>query len=464
MDARLEIHSLGDLTFSQGDRAIMGFSGPEAEAMLIYFARTGNAHSISKLAGMFSSRLDLDLAFSSLEDLVGAYVDITSETAGMNTSSQYWLDANEMEELLKDAQRQWIQNGKWTDKIVQIVGRAMKSYEGDFLEKLDLRESSGLASWVLEERGRLRWQALDVLGKVVEHYVALSAESYSGIRHPCYTGLEYVSHALLIDPLHEAMHRHNMMLLARLGERDRALAHYKRCCQVLMDKLGQQPQPATTELFQQIQSGKIKPSPGKKAKEKTVIYRAENDSSSALSDEEYLLRKNLPESSEIVKIAPEPEVEEIFCRHCKREMAVASLICEHCGQVQMKDTDAGVRDTALFERNSILILHFGGIKEPIPIQIPADGEVILGRSLSWSWQDKSQAVDLAAVGGQRSGVSRKHASLQRSGNTLTIIDLDSSNGTYLNKHRLLPHKAQTLRHGDQLRLGQLFVHVRFQRL
>ncbi len=47
-------------------------------------------------------------------------------------------------------------------------------------------------------------------------------------------------------------------------------------------------------------------------------------------------------------------------------------------------------------------------------------------------------------------VSALHARLRRSGGTFWIIDLESTNGTYVNHHRVQDHP---LTEGDQVRLG-----------
>jgi pSer/pThr/pTyr-binding forkhead associated (FHA) protein len=54
-------------------------------------------------------------------------------------------------------------------------------------------------------------------------------------------------------------------------------------------------------------------------------------------------------------------------------------------------------------------------------------------------------IDLTAYGAiDKGGVSRRHAVLQRVKRTITICDLDSRNGTYLNDARLIPHQARFL--------------------
>ena len=46
--------------------------------------------------------------------------------------------------------------------------------------------------------------------------------------------------------------------------------------------------------------------------------------------------------------------------------------------------------------------------------------------------------------------SRRHAQIFVSGGNHVLVDLDSTNGTFLNSK---PMKEQTLRHGDVIRIG-----------
>jgi len=75
------------------------------------------------------------------------------------------------------------------------------------------------------------------------------------------------------------------------------------------------------------------------------------------------------------------------------------------------------------------------------IPIPT-GEAIMGRQ-----PDNPIVID-------EQGVSRQHAKLLRQGNQVTLTDLNSSNGTYVNGQKLTPHITITLTHRDEIRLGQ----------
>ena len=52
-------------------------------------------------------------------------------------------------------------------------------------------------------------------------------------------------------------------------------------------------------------------------------------------------------------------------------------------------------------------------------------------------------------------VSGEHAALQLTGAEVTLEDLGSTNGTYVNEIKLIPDAPVRLRHGDEIRFGLL---------
>ena len=50
-------------------------------------------------------------------------------------------------------------------------------------------------------------------------------------------------------------------------------------------------------------------------------------------------------------------------------------------------------------------------------------------------------------------IGRVHCKITRNGDQFTITDLQSSNGTYVNKLRLMPQQPQYISHGDIVRLA-----------
>jgi pSer/pThr/pTyr-binding forkhead associated (FHA) protein len=88
------------------------------------------------------------------------------------------------------------------------------------------------------------------------------------------------------------------------------------------------------------------------------------------------------------------------------------------------------------------------------LELKGKADFILGRldEPSKSFPD----IDLNPHGGREAGVSRRHARLVLVGNGLSyIIDLSSTNGTFVNDEPCEPLAHCRLKDGDHLDLGEL---------
>ncbi len=90
----------------------------------------------------------------------------------------------------------------------------------------------------------------------------------------------------------------------------------------------------------------------------------------------------------------------------------------------------------------------------ISLSIPGGKQsVIIGREdpVSGIFPD----IDLDPHGGHEAGVGRRHAQLVAQGGQVYIEDLDSVNGTVVNKQKITPRQPFLLHSGDELRLGKM---------
>jgi len=163
----------------------------------------------------------------------------------------------------------------------------------------------------------------------------------------------------------------------------------------------------------------------------------------------------------------------MICFQCKHSNPSEAKYCNQCG-VRLVPLDATttniVSDEApgeIFKAleelpEQIKDLEDQGFKAALYLfandkvfLLEGKGEFILGRRV------KSSAdlvdFDFDPYDGYSKGVSRTHAKIVLSGDLVTITDLRSSNGTYLNRKRLMPAKMYTLEHGDIISLGSLIL-------
>jgi hypothetical protein len=163
----------------------------------------------------------------------------------------------------------------------------------------------------------------------------------------------------------------------------------------------------------------------------------------------------------------------IICPNCRHENANGSVFCAECGEqldgVETLVTQA-ITDEQISEdlrnqtprpeveeapANSWLSLHLMDSGKIMPLA--SRNEFTLGR-LS-EGQPIMPDIDLTAYQAYASGVSRLHAVVKRDGSEVVVMDLGSSNGTYLNGRRLTPHTEERLSHGDIVALGKLKIQI-----
>lgn len=121
---------------------------------------------------------------------------------------------------------------------------ALETYQGDLLIE-DLYED-----WAAGPRERLRQLRQDLLARLAVIYEARG--NYD-------RAISVLTNLLAEDPSNEEAHRAVMRLHAQSGNRHQALRQYRLCSEALRADLGEEPQPATVELFDQIASGRLLP-------------------------------------------------------------------------------------------------------------------------------------------------------------------------------------------------------------
>ncbi|PJF39659.1 MAG: FHA domain-containing protein [Chloroflexi bacterium] len=93
------------------------------------------------------------------------------------------------------------------------------------------------------------------------------------------------------------------------------------------------------------------------------------------------------------------------------------------------------------------------------IEVRVTDRMVLGRR-----DDRHKVrpnIDFTDFGGRVLGVSREHAVIKADGEHLMLRDLNSTNGTHLNGHRLQSGQDYWLRDGDKVTLGRLEIQVVF---
>jgi hypothetical protein len=149
----------------------------------------------------------------------------------------------------------------------------------------------------------------------------------------------------------------------------------------------------------------------------------------------------------------------LFCAECGAQLdGVETLVTQAITDEQIAEDlkKKSVRpDTVATPANSWISLHLMDSGKILPLA--SRNEFTLGR-LS-EGQPIMPDIDLTPYQAYASGVSRLHAVVKRDVDRVMVMDLGSSNGTYVNGRRINPHVEESLSHGDILALGKLKIQV-----
>jgi hypothetical protein len=112
-----------------------------------------------------------------------------------------------------------------------------------------------------------------------------------------------------------------------------------------------------------------------------------------------------------------------------------------------------------FREQNELVLVAKGFSDKLVLRITHS--LILGRK-SESDETDGPDVDLNVFDAYARGVSKQHAVIEFDNRVLTIRDLGSRNGTFLNMQAVSPNSHRVLRDSDVIHLGNLELLVHFQ--
>ncbi|WKZ44064.1 MAG: FHA domain-containing protein [Anaerolineales bacterium] len=149
----------------------------------------------------------------------------------------------------------------------------------------------------------------------------------------------------------------------------------------------------------------------------------------------------------------------VYCVECGAQIdGVETLVTKAITDQEIDEElkkNAPQPEAEAMPANSWLSLHLMDSGKILPLA--SRNEFTLGR-LS-EGQPIMPDIDLTPYQAYASGVSRLHAVVKRDANRVVVMDLGSSNGTYLNGRRLNPHLEEALSHGDIVALGKLKLQV-----
>ncbi len=163
------------------------------------------------------------------------------------------------------------------------------------------------------------------------------------------------------------------------------------------------------------------------------------------------------------EVAVEPEVvgaaEELHCPICGEKAVPGQAFCAICGAslqgapaVTVTAPEGAVPEPAV-EAVAVVGPCLEIVKSGAQIPLADQPELLIGR------EDEASGIhpdiDMTPHRGEEGGISRRHARLVHQGDLWSVVDLDSTNGTYVNGTELQPKVPAPLRDGDRLSLGDI---------
>jgi hypothetical protein len=167
----------------------------------------------------------------------------------------------------------------------------------------------------------------------------------------------------------------------------------------------------------------------------------------------------------------------IVCPNCRHNNMTGAMFCSECGahllasdnlvtqNIAPDQTDVeealssppmtGIHRTPGSKLDTWGTLHLLETGQMLPLS--DRNEFTLGRVSDG--QPIMPDIDLSPYHAYANGVSRLHAVVKRDGEEIVLMDLGSSNGTYLNGKRVTPNVEQNLRHGDVVMFGKLKIQI-----
>jgi pSer/pThr/pTyr-binding forkhead associated (FHA) protein len=160
----------------------------------------------------------------------------------------------------------------------------------------------------------------------------------------------------------------------------------------------------------------------------------------------------------------------IECPACKHQEFVGTMYCTECGtrlvlsasaptmsisrsqiQAESLNTKPAVPEGPELESGAVIGLRVVTTGDVVPL-IGRDNYT-LGRTIEG--QAVVPDIDLGPFEAYEQGVSRMHAEVRLEEDGVTLIDLESANGTLVNGKRSDPMVPVVLRHGDVIQIGRL---------
>lgn len=274
--ARLNLFLLGAPRVELDGKPI-DLSRRKVLAILIYLAVTRQPQRRDTLATLFwpesgqeAARASLRRELFTLTSALGeGWIESDREGVALADNAPISLDVTAFRQHLTACRS----HGHAPDEVcaacLEPLTAAVALYQGDFLAGFTLSDSPEFDDWQFFHADTVRRELADALEKLVRLHRQ---------RGEYDAAITYARRWLLIDALHEPVHRMLMQLYAWAGQQAAALRQYQECVRLLNEELGVEPEPETIALFEAIRARRLpEPNVDKVARRQEPVLNATKD-------------------------------------------------------------------------------------------------------------------------------------------------------------------------------------------
>jgi DNA-binding SARP family transcriptional activator/energy-coupling factor transporter ATP-binding protein EcfA2 len=239
----LWLNLLGSPEILYGGQPLEDVLPKKAQALLYYLSLTRGIHARNFLASMLWSTADTTKAQTNMRNILpplrqhldGVFT-IEYQTITFNVETPYVIDVERFERILK---------GDLQNVALPSIEDALSLYRGEFLAEFRVRNAPVFEQWLIARRENFFKLALKGWETVARRYLA--QEEFE-------QGIAAATKLLMLQSYHEGGHRLMMQLLAKIGERKKALAQYKLCEAALRNEIDVAVSAETIALYRQIKN------------------------------------------------------------------------------------------------------------------------------------------------------------------------------------------------------------------
>ena len=222
----------------------------KAAAMLAYLSLEPGKHPRELLATMFwpegtqqKALANLRRTLSSLNSSLPGWIEADRGTINLKQNIKLWVDVEAFNQYLSPLKEHAHPENELCEDCLALLEEAIQLHRGSFLEGLNLTDSPSFDEWQFFQRDSLRQEFAAALQSLSSAYARESDWDRA---------LVCARRWVALDRLHEPANRVLIDLYARSGQRTAATRQYEEIERLLCEQMGQEPEPETRRLYEQI--------------------------------------------------------------------------------------------------------------------------------------------------------------------------------------------------------------------